>query len=56
MKITTKFNTKYDTAPFLKIKNEDFLPAFIEGIALAKAEIDAIVQNEETTFKTPLKL
>ncbi|MEZ7497397.1 M3 family metallopeptidase [Flavobacterium sp. Arc3] len=46
--LTTKFNTKYDTAPFSKIKNEDFLPAFIEGIALAKAEIDAIVQNEET--------
>ncbi|WP_339921254.1 M3 family metallopeptidase [uncultured Flavobacterium sp.] len=46
--LTTKFNTKYDTAPFSKIKNEDFLPAFIEGIALAKAEIDAIVQNKET--------
>ncbi|WP_029596613.1 M3 family metallopeptidase [Flavobacterium sp. ACAM 123] len=45
--LTTTFNTKYDTAPFSKIKNEDYLPAFIEGIALAKAEIDSIVQNEE---------
>jgi Zn-dependent oligopeptidase len=54
--LTTKFNTKYDTAPFSKIKNEDFLPAFIEGIALAKAEIDAIVQNEETpTFKNTIE-
>jgi Zn-dependent oligopeptidase len=54
--LTTKFNTKYDTAPFSKIKNEDFLPAFIEGIALAKAEIDAIVQNEETpTFTNTIE-
>ncbi|CAM4150099.1 M3 family metallopeptidase [Flavobacterium weaverense] len=44
--LTTLFNTLHNTAPFSKIKNEDYLPAFIEGIALAKAEIDAIVQNE----------
>jgi len=54
--LTTKFNTKYDTAPFSKIKNEDFLPAFIEGIALAQAEIDAIVKNEETpTFTNTIE-
>ena len=54
--LTTKFNTKYDTAPFSKIKNEDFLPAFIEGIALAKAEIDFIVENEEApTFKNTIE-
>jgi peptidyl-dipeptidase Dcp len=54
--LTTKFNTKYDTAPFSKIKNEDFLPAFIEGIALAKAEIDAIVDNAGTpTFKNTIE-
>ena len=54
--LTTKFNTKYDTAPFSKIKNEDFLPAFIEGIALAKAEIDAIVANKETpTFENTIE-
>ena len=45
MILTQKFQTKYDTAPFSQIKNEDFLPAFQEGIALAKAEIDAIVNN-----------
>jgi peptidyl-dipeptidase Dcp len=54
--LTTKFNTKYDTAPFSKIKNEDFLPAFIEGIALAKAEIDSIVKNKENpTFKNTIE-
>jgi Zn-dependent oligopeptidase len=47
-----KFGTKLDTAPFSKIKNEDYLPAFQEAIDLAKAEIDAIVNNAETpTFQ-----
>lgn len=54
--LTSKFNTKYDTAPFSKIKTEDYLPAFQEGIALAKAEIDAIVQNQEApTFKNTIE-
>jgi peptidyl-dipeptidase Dcp len=48
--LTTKFNTKYDTA-FSKIKNEDFLPAFIEGIALAKAEIDSSRKRRGTHFQ-----
>lgn len=43
-----KFDTKLDTAPFSKIKNEDYLPAFQEAIDLAKAEIDTIVNNTET--------
>jgi Zn-dependent oligopeptidase len=54
--LTSKFNTKYDTAPFSKIKNEDFLPAFQEGIALAKTEIDAIVANsDEPTFENTIE-
>ncbi|UQD56038.1 M3 family metallopeptidase [Flavobacterium sp. K5-23] len=54
--LTSKFNTKYDTAPFSKIKNEDFLPSFQEGIALAKTEIDAIVQNtEKPTFENTIE-
>jgi Zn-dependent oligopeptidase len=54
--LTSKFNTKYDTAPFSKIKNEDYLPAFLEGIALAKAEIDVIVQNNDTpTFQNTIE-
>ena len=54
--LTQKFDTKYDTAPFSKIKNEDFLPAFQEGIAKAKAEIDAIVANTELpTFENTIE-
>lgn len=45
--LLSKFTTKYDTAPFSKINTEDFLPAFQEGIALAKKEIDQIVANPE---------
>lgn len=46
--LTQKFNTKYDTAPFSKINNEDYLPAFQEAISEAKKEIDAIVDNQDT--------
>ena len=54
--LTKKFQTKYDTAPFSQIKNEDFLPAFQEGIALAKAEIDAIVNNPNApTFENTIE-
>ena len=54
--LTHYFNTKYNTAPFSKIKNEDFLPAFIKGIELAKAEIDAIVRNPiKPTFENTIE-
>ena len=54
--LTHHFNTKYDTAPFSQIKNEDYLPAFQKGIALAKAEIDAIVNNsEKPTFENTIE-
>ncbi|KAF2519856.1 M3 family metallopeptidase [Flavobacterium salilacus subsp. salilacus] len=53
--LTQKFNTKHDTAPFSKIKNEDYLPAFKEGIASAKTEIDAIVNNASApTFENTI--
>jgi len=57
MKILTEhFDTKYDTAPFSKIKNADFLPAFEHAIALAKAEIDAIVDNSDSpTFENTIE-
>ncbi|GIZ07355.1 M3 family metallopeptidase [Flavobacterium sp. UMI-01] len=45
--LTQHFDTKHNTAPFSKIKISDYLPAIQEGIALAKAEIDAIVNNPE---------
>ncbi|AOW08239.1 M3 family metallopeptidase [Flavobacterium gilvum] len=51
-----KFDTKLDTAPFSKIKNDDYLPAFQEAILLAKAEIDVIVKNTENpTFKNTIE-
>jgi len=54
--LTSYFNTKYNTAPFSQIKNEDFLPAFNEGIILAKSEIDAIVNNPEApTFENTIE-
>lgn len=54
--LTQKFNTKYDTAPFSQIKMEDYKPAFIENIAKAKAEIDAIINNPEApTFENTIE-
>ncbi len=50
------FNTKYNTAPFSKIKNKHFKTAFEKAIVLAKAEIDTIVNNkEEPTFQNTLE-
>ncbi len=53
-KLTTKmstilypFNTKNNTAPFSKINNGDYLPAFMEAIAEARREIDLIIKNPE---------
>lgn len=57
MNILTKyFSTKYNTAPFSKIKIEDFVPAITEGIQLTRAEIDAIVANtEKPTFENTIE-
>lgn len=53
--LTQYFNTKHNTAPFSQIKIEDYVPAFQEGIKLAKAEIDAIVNNPEApTFENTI--
>ncbi|MFS4482199.1 M3 family metallopeptidase [Hyunsoonleella sp. 2307UL5-6] len=50
------FNTPYNTAPFSKINNEDYLPAFKNAIADAKAEIDAIVNNTNApTFENTIE-
>jgi Zn-dependent oligopeptidase len=54
--LTSKFNTKHNTAPFSQIKLEDYKPAFIENISKAKAEIDAIIKNPETpTFENTIE-
>jgi peptidyl-dipeptidase Dcp len=53
--LTQYFNTKYNTAPFSQIKNEDYFPAIKKGIEIAKAEIDAIVNNPEApTFENTI--
>ena len=49
------FNTPYNTAPFSKIKNECFLPAFKSSIKKAKKEIDAITNNQDQpTFENTI--
>ena len=50
------FNTPFNVAPFSKIKDEDYLPAFLEAIKTAKSEIDAITSNPETaTFANTIE-
>lgn len=53
--LTSTFNTKHNTAPFSAIKLQDYKPAFIENIAAAKAEIDAIITNSDApTFENTI--
>ena len=45
----------FDTAPFSKLKNEHFMPAFTKAIAEARAEIDTITTNTaKPTFKNTI--
>lgn len=54
--LLAEFKTPFTTAPFSKIKNEHFKPAFIESIELAKKEIDAITANSaKPTFENTLE-
>ncbi|HET8886476.1 MAG TPA: M3 family metallopeptidase [Salinimicrobium sp.] len=46
----------FKTAPFSKIKNSDFKPAFEKAIEMARAEIDEIVNsNEAPTFENTIE-
>ena len=50
------FDTQSHTAPFSKIKNEHFLPAFKKAIEKARKEINAITNNsEKPTFKNTIE-
>lgn len=50
------FNTPFDSAPFLSIKNEHYQPAFEKAIEMAKAEIDEICNNPELpTFENTIE-
>lgn len=54
--INHSFSTPYNTAPFSKIKNKHFLPAFKKAIENSKTEIDAITSNfEAPNFKNTLE-
>jgi Zn-dependent oligopeptidase len=51
-----RFATPYNSAPFSKIKNEDFFPAFKSAINLAKKEINAITNSsDKPTFKNTIE-
>ncbi|MRX63289.1 M3 family metallopeptidase [Maribacter luteus] len=46
----------FDTAPFSKIKNEHFKPAFLQAIEDARTEIDAITKNTDApTFENTIE-
>lgn len=54
--LTQKFNTKHNTAPFSSIKIEDYKPAFVENIKMARGEIDALTNNlESPTFENTIE-
>lgn len=53
--LNKKFNTVHDTAPFSKIKNEDYIPAFDTAIEKTEAEIAAIICNPDIpTFENTI--
>jgi len=43
----SEYTTPFQVPPFHQIKNEHYLPAFKKGIAMHKAEIEAIINNKE---------
>ncbi|MCK7591896.1 M3 family metallopeptidase [Subsaxibacter sp. CAU 1640] len=54
--LNTPFSTTYNTAPFSKIKNDHFMPAFKSAIEEAKNEIDAITNSsEKPTFENTIE-
>ena len=54
--LTEIFTTKYNSAPFNQIKNEDYLPAFKELIHSSEEEINAIVNNpNEPDFENTIE-
>ena len=54
--LLTESTLPYGAPQFDKIRNEHYLPAFEQGIKEAKAEIDAIVANEEApTFANTIE-
>lgn len=53
--LTQHFDTVHNTAPFYKINNEDYIPAFDQAIASTRTEIDAIANTAEpATFENTI--
>ena len=51
-----EWDTPFGVAPFDKIKNEHYVPAFEEGILQQQAEVDSIINNNEApTFKNTIE-
>ena len=51
----SEYTTPFQVPPFDQIKNEHYMPAFEAGIAEQQAEIEKIVNNEETpTFENTI--
>ncbi len=51
-----EWDTPFQTTPFDEIKNEHFMPAFLEAMKIQKAEVEAIVNlEEEPTFKNTIE-
>lgn len=48
--LLAQWNTPFNTAPFSKIKNSDFLPAIKESIKMAKEEVEAIKKINSPNF------
>ena len=54
--LTQNFKTKHNTAPFSRIKTEDYEPAFLINIESARKEIEAISNNPEApNFKNTIE-
>ena len=51
----TPYATPHQTAPFDKVKNDDYLPALTEGLAQGRKDVDAIVDNPaQPTFENTI--
>ena len=54
--LLTESPLPYGAPQFDKIRNEHYMPAFVQGIAEAKAEIDAIADNPDApTFQNTIE-
>ncbi len=47
--LLTAYGTPFETPPFDRIKNEQFMPAFQEAMQQESKEVDAIAGKGETT-------